>query len=105
MLFRTPKVGAAEARVVDEIEELRRSLRFALATPRRWNGSLRRLSFARAIQGSNSLGGYDAPLDDAAAVALGEEPLDADAETRLALDGYRAAMTYVIQLADEPDFA
>jgi Fic family protein len=36
-------------------------------------------------------------------VALGEEPLDADEETRLALAGYRDAMTYVLQLATEPD--
>jgi Fic family protein len=59
---------------------------------------------ARAIQGSNSIEGFDAPLDDAAAVDLGEEPLDADQETRLALKGYRDAMTYVRQLAGEPDF-
>ena len=59
---------------------------------------------ARAIQGSNSIEGYDAPLDDAAAVDLGEEPLDADEETRLALKGYRDAMTYVLQLAGDPAF-
>jgi Fic family protein len=59
---------------------------------------------ARAIKGSNSIEGYDAPLDDAAAVDLGEDPLDADQETWLALKGYRDAMTYVLQLASEPDF-
>ena len=59
---------------------------------------------ARAIQGSNSIEGFDAALDDAAAVALGEDPLDADDETRLALIGYRDALTYVLQLADEEDF-
>ena len=59
----------------------------------------------RAIQGSNSIEGFDANLDDAAAVAVGEEPLDADQETRLALKGYRDAMTYVLQLADDEEFA
>jgi Fic family protein len=105
MLFTPPALGEAELAVVSEIEGLKRSLRLRLGEPRRWAGSLRRLSFARAIQGSNSIEGYDAALDDAAAVAMGEEPLDAGEETRLALEGYRNAMTYVLQLADEPDFA
>lgn len=61
------------------------------------------MAFARNIQGSNSIEGFDAALDDAAAVALGQEPLDASTETRLALEGYRSAMTYVLQLVQEPD--
>ena len=104
MLFGTPSIEGPERRVLDEIEELKEKLRWQLHEPRRWYGSLRRLSFARAIQGSNSIEGFDAALDDAAAVALGEEPLDADDETRLALKGYRDAMTYVLQLANETDF-
>jgi Fic family protein len=60
------------------------------------------MAFARNIQGSNSIEGFDAALDDAAAVAAGEEPMDATTETRLALEGYRNAMTYVLQLAQEP---
>jgi Fic family protein len=87
--------------VLDRIEKLREVLRPQLNEPRRWQGSLRRLSFARNIRGSNSIEGYDASLDDAAAVALGEAPLDADTETRLALEGYRNSMTYVLQLAQE----
>lgn len=105
MLFEAPKPDAAEQRVLGEIEELKDKLRWQLHEPRRWYGSLRRLSFARAIQGSNSIEGFDAALDDAAAVALGEEPLDADDETRLALKGYRDAMTYVLQLSAETDFS
>jgi Fic family protein len=105
MLFEPPALGAAEHAVLEQLEELKRSLRLRLGEPRRWAGSLRRLSFARAIQGSNSIEGFDAALDDAAAVAMGEEPLDAGSETRLALEGYRNAMTYVLQIADEPGFA
>lgn len=56
------------------------------------------------MQGSNSIEGYDAKLDDAMAIDLGEEPLDADAETELAIKGYRDAMTYVLQIAEEEDF-
>jgi Fic family protein len=102
MLFETPELDVRELEVLQQIDDLRARLRWQLHEPRRWSGSLRRLSFARNIQGSNSIEGFDASLDDAAAVALGEEPLDATTETRLALEGYRNAMTYVLQLAQEP---
>lgn len=104
VLFATPSLDRAERRVLDEIEELKDKLKLYLREPRRWHGSLRRLTFARAIQGSNSIEGFAATLDDAAAVVLGEEPLDANEETRLALAGYRDAMTYVLQLANDPEF-
>ncbi|HSV65510.1 MAG TPA: Fic family protein [Mycobacteriales bacterium] len=104
MLFRPPSLDEREHAVLQQIMEAKEKLRWQLHEPRRWAGSLRRLSFARAIQGSNSIEGYDAALDDAAAVAMGEEPLDAGTETRRALEGYRDAMTYVLQLANETDF-
>jgi Fic family protein len=104
MLFAASHPDRAERRVLDDIDELKDKLRIHLHDPRRWYGSLRRLSFARAIQGSNSIEGYDAALDDAAAVAVGEDPIDANQETRLALAGYRDAMTYVLQLASDPEF-
>jgi Fic family protein len=104
MLFTAPSLDANEQAVLDQIDAAKEKLRWQLHEPRRWYGSLRRLSFARNIQGSNSIEGFEARLDDAAAVALGEEPLDANEETRLALSGYRDAMTYVLQLATETDF-
>ena len=103
MLFQTPDL-AEEQSVLAEIEQLRQGLSYALREPRRWTGRLRRVSFARAIQGSNSIEGYSVGLDDALAVADGEEPLDASEETKAALRGYREAMTYVLQLADDPYF-
>lgn len=104
MLYTSSALGSREEKVLADIQELRTRLKFALHEPRRWSGSLRRLSFARNIQGSNSIEGYDAKLDDVAAVAMGEEPLDSTVETRLALEGYRNAMTYVLQRADDNDF-
>lgn len=101
MLFEPPAL-TAENDVVALIEELRARLRWQVTEPRRWVGSLRRLSLARAVQGSNSIEGYVASLDDVVAAMAHEEPLDADTETRLALDGYRDAMTYVLQLARDP---
>ncbi|HZM79371.1 MAG TPA: Fic family protein [Candidatus Limnocylindrales bacterium] len=104
MLFTFAGLDPRETEVLERIEAYKEKLKWQLHEPKRWVGSLRRLSFARAIQGSNSIEGYDAKLDDAAAVALGEDPLDADTETTLALEGYRDAMTYVLQLANETDF-
>lgn len=104
MLFEEPVPDERELGAIEEIEGLRKRLRLQLYEPRRWYGSLRRLSFARAIQGSNSIEGYNAALDDVAAAAVGEEPLNADTETKLALWGYREAMTYVLQLAGEDNF-
>ena len=105
MLFVAPELQPSELAVIQQIEDLKQSLRYlTLQEPRRWLGSLRRTQSARALQGSNSIEGYDAALDDAVAVELGEEPLDADEETRRALAGYRDAMTYVLQLANDEGF-
>lgn len=103
MLFQAPDLDEREVEVLERIGALKKSLRQQLYEPRRWPGALRRMAFARNIQGSNSIEGYEAALDDAAAVALGEEPLDASTETRLALEGYRNAMTYVLQVVQEPE--
>jgi Fic family protein len=72
-----------------------------LHEPRRWKGVLRRNLKARAVQGSNSIEGYDVTLDDALSLLHGEEPLDADRRTSLEILGYRNALTYIRQLAED----
>lgn len=105
MLFATPELTPEELEVVARVEDLRRQLQFHVTeNPRRWVGSLRRVAFARAIRGSNSIEGYNVSLDDAVAVVEEEEPLDAEEETKLAVAGYRDAMTYVLQLSRDPHF-
>ncbi len=104
MLFTVPLLGDREFEVIAAIDDLAEKLRLRLYEPRRWSGSLRRMQFARAVQGSNSIEGFDAAVDDAAAIKLGEEPLDANEETRLAIKGYCDAMTYVLQMSTEPNF-
>ena len=104
MLFATPELDEREREVLDEIARLRQALRLQIHAPRRWIGSLRRLTFARAVQGSNTIEGYNATLEDVAAVLAGDAPLEASDETRLALEGYRDAMTYVLQLAEDPHY-
>ncbi len=84
------------------IDGLRAQLRHNVdPEPRRWFGTLRRMAFARAVQASNSIEGYDASLDDVVAALDGEPTLTTDEETRLALAGYRDAMTYVLQVAQD----
>lgn len=105
MLFQTPTLTPKEEEVILRIEELKRMLGYSVsASPKRWSGLLRRISFARAVQGSNSIEGYDVALDDAIAAAEGEEPLDPKTEAWAAVTGYQSAMTYVLQLADDPHF-
>jgi len=79
-------------------------LRDQLPGGHRWVGLLRRVMLARAIRGSNSIEGYNVTLDDAVAAVAGEPPLDAETEAWRAVVGYRDAMTYVLQLADDTHF-
>lgn len=104
MIFRTPVPDDAELEAIEKIDETRSALKHALQTPKRWTGLLRRNLIARAIQGSNSIEGYNVSLEDAVAAVEGEE-LDAAEETRAAVEGYRTALTYVLQLADDQHFA
>ena len=99
VIYQTPPLTGADDEVLAAIDELRGELRFFLREPRRWFGSLRRATLARAVQGSNSIEGYHASVEDVAAVMEGEEPLEADDETQAAIAGYRDAMTYVLRMA------
>jgi Fic family protein len=101
-VFSTPELDESETAVVAMIDELRNTMRHRIDdSPRRWSGVLRRMLEARAIQGSNTIEGYEASLDDVMAVMDGEAPLDADTETRYALQGYREAMTYALQASQD----
>lgn len=101
MIHATPPLGEPEVRATERIEALRRQLKRRVAEPRRWYGGLRRLVFAKAVQASNAIEGYSASVDDVIAAVAGEEPIDAATETVHALQGYRDAMTYVLQLAED----
>jgi Fic family protein len=105
MIFRLAKLPTDCANAVKAIDALRSQLRYATSDERRkWNGVLRRNTFARAIQGSNSIEGYHVTEDDAVAAVDGDEPLDEKTEAWRAVVGYREAMNYVLRLADDPHF-
>lgn len=101
MIFQTPELREDEHDVLELLAEQREQLHDRVAEPRRWRGSLRRMAFARAVQGSNSIEGYNASLDDVIAAVEGEPTMDASEETQHALTGYRDAMTYVLQIAND----
>ena len=102
-VFAPPRLDPLDREVLRLIDGLRDDLRHRVAEPRRWGGSLRRAALARAVQASNSIEGYNASLDDVVAAVDGEPTLQASEETRLALGGYRDAMTYVLQVAQDRD--
>jgi Fic family protein len=104
MVFEFPELEGEEQVALAKIDNLRKELRYYVAEPRRWVGSVRRMLAARAIQGSNSIEGYNVSVEDAVAAIEGDEPADARTEDWHAVMGYRRAMTYVLQLAEDDHF-
>ncbi|MBM3957979.1 MAG: Fic family protein, partial [Gemmatimonadetes bacterium] len=101
MVFDIPDLTTADRAVLEAIEALRRELRFHLVPARRWYGTLRRATLARAVQGSNSIEGYRASVDDVLIILEHEAPAAADDETRRAIEGYRDAMNLILQMAPD----
>ncbi|GII93733.1 Fic family protein [Sinosporangium siamense] len=104
MLYGTPALEPVDQAVLGEIEEMRRQLKYRLAEPHRWDRQLRRQIQARAIQGSNSIEGYNASVEDIESIMSGEEPLDTPEPVAREIAGYRQAMTYIRALSRAPGF-
>lgn len=105
MLFATPRLTEEDLKVADRIAGMRKQMRYVQGRPLSWFGTLRRNAMARAIQGSNSIEGYNVSKEDAIAAVENEEPVDAETADWLAVSGYRDAMTYVLQLTQDQNFA
>ncbi|MEW9529387.1 Fic family protein [Microbispora sp. NPDC049125] len=99
MLYGTPALDGIDEKVLAEIEDMRRDLKYRLAEVHRWDGQLRRQLQARAIQGSNSIEGYRASVEDIESIMSGEEPLDTPAGVAREISGYQRALTYINTLA------
>lgn len=104
MLFATPEIDELEQRVIDEIDEMWERLRYQLGQPRRWYGPLRRLVAAKNVQASNSIEGHNVSVEDAAALLEGAEAADANSADAAAVSNCGDAMTYILQLAEDPTF-
>jgi Fic family protein len=104
-VFPIPNPSLDEESALTRIEALRRELRHYVAEPKRWVGQIRRVLAAKAIQGSNSIEGFNVSVEDAIAAIEGDEPSEATFENFQANQGYRRAMTYVLQLAHDEHFS
>jgi Fic family protein len=103
MIYRYPRLEPEDRQVLEMIGQLRRELRHQVnVNPVRWTGFLRRNTFARALQGSNSIEGINADLAEAVAIVDEEKPETLEEEAEKALTCYRTAMTYVLRLHDDP---
>ncbi len=100
MIYEPPELTDLDVEVVDEIGRLQSQLAPYARLGRRWYGRLRRTQFARAVQGSNSIEGYNASVEEAAAVIDDDDAPDLSDDTKHAIAGYRDAMTYALQLAE-----
>jgi Fic family protein len=105
MLFVAPKLNQQELEVIEQIDAMRQSLKYAISTPARWYGALRRATFARNIRHSNGIEGINVTRDDAMAAVENQEPTETAKPVWQATVGYRDAMTYVLQLASDPHFS
>jgi Fic family protein len=103
-VFSAPRMGRAEETAFERIDELRSRLRFYVTEPRRWVGLVGRVLRAKAIRGSNSIEGFNVSVEDALAALESAEPSEAHSRDWNAVMGYRRAMTYVLQLADDQHF-
>ena len=103
MIHAYPRLEEVDRDVLGLIREQRRLLRHQVGqNPLRWNGFLRKNTIARALQGSNSIEGINANLDEAFAIIDDERPETLEEETIKALEGYRQAMTYIVRIHDDP---
>ena len=103
MIFQYPKLEQADRDVLEMIREFRRDLRHQVnVNPVRWTGFLRRNTFARALQGSNSIEGINADLAEAVAIVDEEKPESLEEEAEKALTCYRTALTYILRLHGDP---
>ncbi|HEX6661364.1 MAG TPA: hypothetical protein VF067_05800, partial [Sphingomicrobium sp.] len=103
MIHEYPQLEPIDQDVLDLIREQRKLLKYQVGqTPLRWQGFLRKNTFARALRGSNSIEGINANLQEAFAIVDDERPETLEEETIRALQGYRAAMTYIIRVHDDP---
>jgi Fic family protein len=104
MIYATPEPDSEDQQVLERIHSLRTDLADVMRVHKRWVGGLRRSMLGRAIQGSNSIEGYEVRLDDAVAALDDEEALSADERTFAEIRGYRQALGYVLAMAGDPEF-
>lgn len=104
MLFPTPTVTPELESRLEELNRLRRALGYEVRQASPWLGTLRRLVKAASVESSTSIEGFSVPQEDAVAIVSGEEPVDPEDESRMAVACYARAMDHVGVMALDPGF-
>ena len=102
MLFQTPSITEREAEVIDEIDTIRRQLN--LPGLRQWPGLPWRAIHDRILQASKTPA-LGTVLIDNAGDGGDDEPGAENPGAWSAAPGYHAALSFVLHVADAPDFA
>jgi hypothetical protein len=106
MLYSPPVLNGHDARVLDEIDAMRRGLADAVSrTPPKWTEALRKFLTADAISASNSIEGFRVSAVDVADLMEGEHDVDVSEENLAETIAYQHMMTYIQTQHDVPDFA
>src|SRR5712691_11158839 len=101
MLFQTPPLSDREAEVIEEINTIRKELN--LPRLREWPELPWRAIHDRILQVSKNPALGNAFFENAP--AADEEPGAENPDAWSAAPGYHAALSFVLQLADAPNFA
>ena len=105
MLFTYRSLHPDDKQVLDRIAQMRHDLRyFVVQQPRRWTELLARMTRARALRASNIIEGINVSAEDAIAAVDNEDPTEADKPTWQAVEGYHAAMDYILQRCRDDSF-
>jgi len=106
MLYPTPALTAADARVLAEVDRMRDELRHQLqAHPGKWIGGLRKFLTADVVAASNSIEGFKVSTIDVEDLMSGERDVEVSEENRAETLAYERMMTYIQTLHDADDFA
>ena len=102
MLFQTPSITEREAEVIDAIDTIRRQLN--LPRLREWPGLPWRAIHDRILQASKNPALGNVLIENAGG-GEDDEPRVENPDAWSAAPGYHAALSFVLQVADAPDFA
>ncbi|WP_406368609.1 Fic family protein [Streptomyces sp. NBC_00647] len=106
MLFPTPDLTETDRQVLDQIDQMRETLRHSVRTSStKWTAGLRKFLTADAVAASNSIEGFKVATVDVEDLMEGESEVDISEENREETLAYQRMMTYIQTLHDAEDFS
>lgn len=104
-IHRTPDLSSESLRLLEEIDVVRQDIRYRMAVPARWTGTLRRVLAAAAARSSMAIEGFRVSEEEALALAAGRAVPGVEESTAGAVRDYQEAMDRVIAHADDDHFS